>query len=203
MCSLESALALKLRCRVGPCWQPAQFHSHISTSEPQKEGWYGMVVFQKKKLEKGALATRSAYSLLGAYRTFWEAGGVAPMGPHRQPAPLDHAACFAVQPPGPPLRPGALQQCKNQSPSRVDATLGQVAPNLHRWYPHTPVHVTHPGRCLHPRAPQQGQTALPLQPGLVNVGVAICQRSAAPHAWGLGGCQPSQTCPAVGAAARS
>ena len=172
----------------------------LTFPHPSPKRRVGMACVSKTKTGKGS--ARDALRLLGAYRT-WEAGGVAPMGPHRQPAPLDHAACFAVQPPGPPLRPGALQQCKNQSPSRVDATLGQVAPNLHRWYPHTPVHVTHPGRCLHPRAPQQGQTALPLQPGLVNVGVAICQRSAAPHAWGLGGCQPSQTCPAVGAAARS
>ena len=75
------------------------------------------------------------------------------------------------------------------------------------WPPSLPLVPTHTGAChpsggsLHLRAPQQGQTALPFQPGLVNAGDAICQRSAAPDAWGSGGSLASQTCPTEVAAA--
>ena len=140
------------------------------------------------------LAFRGLQNLLGGG---WGEGPGTPRA--ASPPGLRGTLSPAAPQPAQPSR--VLQPCKTQSPTQGDAALSRVGPHLYRWCPHTPVHVTHLVCSLHLRAPQQGQTALPFQPGLVNAGDAICQRSAAPDAWGSGGSLASQTCPTELAAA--
>ena len=134
------------------------------------------------------LAFQSLWNLLGGGR------GEGPGIPWAA-SPPGRRGVLSPAAPQPAQPAWVLQPCKTKSLTQGHAALSQVGPHLCSWCPHTPVLVTHLVQGLRLRAPQQGQTALPSQPGLVNAGEAICQRSAAPHAWGSGGSQPSQTCP--------
>ena len=159
------------------------------------------VVFQKKNAELEGKSERYALLAFGGLQNLLGGGWGAGPGTPRAASPPGLRGTLSPAAPQPAQPSRVLQPCKTQSPTQGDAALSRVGPHLYRWCPHTPVHVTHLVCSLHLRAPQQGQTALPFQPGLVNAGDAICQRSAAPDAWGSGGSLASQTCPTELAAA--
>ena len=71
------------------------------------------IVFQKNP--------RCAYWLFGAYRTFWEVGGVRAQAPPGQPPPLDYVARFLLQPHSQRSHPGCC--CRARLTLLVRETL--------------------------------------------------------------------------------